>query len=119
LHSSRYLFNGRLRSQAPESARRRKHAAEEAVARSDAGRGGAPGALEKNGRAPAKGQAVAHLRGAMGLSERRARQIVAVDRKTVRYSPRRTAEMKLRAKPRDLVFLKFVLHTTSHPTLRL
>jgi putative transposase len=35
--------------------------------------------LEKNGRAPAKGQAVAHLRGAMGLSERRACQIVAVD----------------------------------------
>ncbi len=38
----------------------------------------------------------------MGLSERRACQIVEVDRKTVRYSPRRPTDTELRAKLRDL-----------------
>ena len=47
--------------------------------------------------------AVAHLRAVMGLSERRACSIVGVDRKTLRYSPRRPpADAELRAKLRDL-----------------
>ena len=50
----------------------------------------------------AKREAVAHLRAVMSLSERRACQIVAVDRKTVRYSPRRPADSELRARLRDL-----------------
>ena len=49
-----------------------------------------------------KREAVAHLRAVMGLSERRACSIVDVDRKTVRYSPRRPADAELRAKLRDL-----------------
>ena len=44
-----------------------------------------------------KREAVAHLRAVMGLSERRACSIVDVDRKTVRYSPRRPADAELRA----------------------
>ena len=49
-----------------------------------------------------KREAVAHLRAVMGLSERRACCIVDVDRKTVRYLPRRSADTELRAKLRDL-----------------
>lgn len=50
----------------------------------------------------AKREAVAHLRAAMDLSERRACQIVGVDRKTVRYQSRRPPETELRGKLRDL-----------------
>ncbi|MBM3564336.1 MAG: IS3 family transposase [Alphaproteobacteria bacterium] len=49
-----------------------------------------------------KREAVAHLRAVMGLSERRACCIVEIDRKTVRYLPRRSADTELRAKLRDL-----------------
>ncbi len=49
-----------------------------------------------------KREAVAHLRAVMGLSERRACSIIDVERKTVRYSPRRPADAELRAKLRDL-----------------
>jgi putative transposase len=49
-----------------------------------------------------KREAVAQLRAVMGLSERRACSIVGVDRKTVRYSPRRPADAKLRQTLRDL-----------------
>ena len=49
-----------------------------------------------------KRDAVAHLQAAMGLSERRACSIVAVDRKTVRYLPKRPADTELRARLRDL-----------------
>ncbi|UHD43885.1 IS3 family transposase [Aureimonas altamirensis] len=50
----------------------------------------------------AKREAVAHLRAVMDLSERRACQIVGVDRKTVRYQSRRPPETELRGKLRDL-----------------
>ena len=50
----------------------------------------------------AKREAVAHLRSVMDLSERRARQIVSADRKTVRYQSRKPPEKELRAKLRDL-----------------
>jgi transposase InsO family protein len=50
----------------------------------------------------AKREGVAHLRAVMGLSERRACAIVAVDRTTVRYRSRRPAEAELRGRLRDL-----------------
>jgi putative transposase len=49
-----------------------------------------------------KREAVAHLRAALGLSERRACDIVAIDRATVRYAPKRPADAKLRERLRDL-----------------
>ncbi|WPE24201.1 IS3 family transposase ISAtu5 (plasmid) [Shinella zoogloeoides] len=50
----------------------------------------------------AKRDAVAHLKVTMGLSERRACQIVCADRKTIRYRSSRPPEVELRAKLRDL-----------------
>ena len=50
----------------------------------------------------AKREAVAHLRALMGLSERRACQIVAVDRTTVRYASKRPQDTELREKLREL-----------------
>lgn len=49
-----------------------------------------------------KRAAVAHLRARMGLSERRACQIVGADRKMVRYRSVRPAETELRQRLRDL-----------------
>jgi putative transposase len=49
-----------------------------------------------------KREAVAHLRATMGLSERRACHIVAIDRTTVRYAPKRSPDTELRQKLRDL-----------------
>lgn len=50
----------------------------------------------------AKRDAVAHLKAEMGLSERRACQIISADRKMVRYRSCRPPEAALRAKLRDL-----------------
>lgn len=50
----------------------------------------------------AKREAVAHLKASMGLSERRACQIISADRKTVRYRSCRPLEVELRTKLRDL-----------------
>ena len=50
----------------------------------------------------AKRDAVAHLKDIMGLSERRACQIVSADRKMIRYRSCRPPEVELRAKLRDL-----------------
>ena len=50
----------------------------------------------------AKRDAVAHLKAIMGLSERRACQIISADRKTIRYRSSRPPEVDLRAKLRDL-----------------
>ncbi len=44
-----------------------------------------------------KREAVAHLRAVMGLSERRACRIVAIDRKTARFASKRPADAELRA----------------------
>ncbi len=46
----------------------------------------------------AKREAVAHLKAVMGLSERRACQIISADRKMVRYRSRRPSEAELRKK---------------------
>ncbi|ESZ10625.1 integrase [Mesorhizobium sp. L48C026A00] len=50
----------------------------------------------------AKREAVAHLRAAMGLSERRACSIVSADRKMFRYRSRRPPDRELRSQLRDL-----------------
>ncbi len=50
----------------------------------------------------AKRDAVTHLKTVMGLSERRACQIISADRKTIRYQSNRPPETELRAKLRDL-----------------
>ncbi|WP_106407708.1 IS3 family transposase [Sinorhizobium alkalisoli] len=50
----------------------------------------------------AKREAVTHLKAVMGLSERRACQIISADRKTIRYRSSRPPEVELRAKLRDL-----------------
>lgn len=50
----------------------------------------------------ARRDAVAHLRAAMALSERRACQIVAVDRTTVRYVSKRPTDRPLRERLREL-----------------
>lgn len=50
----------------------------------------------------AKRDAVAHLKAIMGLSERRACQIISADRKTIRYRSSRPPDVDLRAKLRDL-----------------
>jgi transposase InsO family protein len=50
----------------------------------------------------AKREAVTHLKAVMGLSERRACQIISADRKTIRYRSSRPPEADLRAKLRDL-----------------
>ncbi|MDQ1199373.1 putative transposase [Rhizobium sp. SORGH_AS 787] len=46
--------------------------------------------------------AVAHLKSVMGLSERRACQIISADRKTIRFRSCRPPEVKLRLRLRDL-----------------
>ncbi|TDW16334.1 transposase InsO family protein [Rhizobium azibense] len=50
----------------------------------------------------AKREAIAHLKAVMGLSERRACQIISADRKMVRYRSCRPPEVELRARLRDL-----------------
>jgi len=50
----------------------------------------------------AKREAVAHLRGVLEMSERRACTIVAADRKMIRYRSRRPPDTELRARLRDV-----------------
>ena len=50
----------------------------------------------------AKREAVAHLRGVLEMSERRACSLVAADRKMIRYRSRRPPDRQLRARLREL-----------------
>lgn len=50
----------------------------------------------------AKRDAVAHLRGVLEMSERRACSLVAADRKMIRYRSRRPPDIELRARLHDL-----------------
>jgi putative transposase len=50
----------------------------------------------------AKREAVAHLRGVLEMSERRACSLVAADRKMIRYRSRRPPEIELRARLHEL-----------------
>ena len=47
-------------------------------------------------------EAVAHLQARLGLSERRACQIIGADRKMIRYKSRRAPDIALRKRLRDL-----------------
>ena len=49
-----------------------------------------------------KRDAVAHLRGVLEMSERRACSLVAADRKMIRYRSRRPPDTELRARLREL-----------------
>ena len=49
----------------------------------------------------AKREAVAHLRNVLQMSERRACNLVAADRKMIRYRSRRPPEIELRTRLRD------------------
>ena len=53
-------------------------------------------------RPAAKREAVAHLRNVLQMSERRACNLVAADRKMIRYRSRRPPDVELRARLRDL-----------------
>jgi transposase InsO family protein len=50
----------------------------------------------------AKREAVAHLRNMLGMSERRACNLVSADRKMIRYRSRRPPDVELRSRLRDL-----------------
>ena len=50
----------------------------------------------------AKRDAVAHLRGVLEMSERRACSLVAADRKMIRYRSRRPPDIELRGRLHDL-----------------
>ena len=50
----------------------------------------------------AKREAVAHLRTVLGMSERRACNLVTADRKMIRYQSRRPPDTELRSRLRDL-----------------
>ncbi|MES0003369.1 IS3 family transposase [Mesorhizobium sp. M0051] len=95
--------DGGVGRQAAEGAGGGEREAEEAACRPDAGGLGAARASFKKMVGPvAKREAVAHLRAAMGLSERRACSIVAADRKMIRYRSCRPPETELRGRLRDL-----------------
>ena len=53
-------------------------------------------------RPAAKHEAVAHLRNVLQMSERRACNLVAADRKMIRYRSRRPPDVELRARLREL-----------------
>ncbi len=70
---------------------------EEASRGPDAGSLGAAGVAGKKMVGPAgKRDCVAHLEGAMGLRERRARTLVGADRRVIRYKSRRPLDTELR-----------------------
>ena len=58
--------------------------------------------LTKNGRARRKREAVAHLRSALEMSERRACSIVTADRTMIRYRSQRPPDTELRTRLREL-----------------
>src|SRR3954451_4976921 len=82
---------------------RREPQAQEAAGGVDSGPGGAEGAPDKKMVGPvAKREAVAHLRNVLQMSERRACNLVAADRKMIRYRSRGPPNVELRTRLRDL-----------------
>ena len=77
-------------------------------------------------RPAAKREAVAHLRNVLQMSERRACNLVAADRKMIRYRSRRPPDVELRARLRDLANQRrrfgyrrlFILLAAARRTLR-
>src|SRR5271156_2278764 len=95
--------HGDVGRQASAVAGRGEPQAEEAVGGVDAGPGGAQGASDKKMVGPvAKREAVAHLCNVLQMSERRACILVAADRKMIRYRSRRSPDIELRGRLRDL-----------------
>src|SRR5262249_22378679 len=94
---------GCIGGQTAADARRREPQAEEAVGRVDARQRCAEGASGKKMVGPAaKREAVAHLRGVLEVSERRACSLLAADRKMIRDRSRRPPDTELRARLREL-----------------
>ena len=92
-----------LRSQAAAGAGKRERQAEEVVSGRDAGQRGPEGPASKKMVTPAaKRKAVAHLRTAFDMSERRACRTIDCMRMTVRYRSRRPDDTELRQRLRAL-----------------
>ncbi len=97
----------RLRRQAPEDAGRRERQAEEASGRGDARQCDAQGYRDKKMVTPAaKREAVAHLRVAFEVSERRACSTLGADRTSVRYCSRRRDDEAVRERLRELAAIR-------------
>ncbi len=88
----------RLKALEDENARLKKLLAEQMLVSG----GDERTAFKKMLRSAVKRAAVAHLQARMGLSERRACQIVGADRKMIRYRSIRPPETELRHRLRDL-----------------
>src|ERR1700724_1723872 len=94
---------GGFRGQAAEVAGRREHAAEAAPSRCHAGQCGTEGTAWKKMVTPAAHrEAVAHLRTAYEMSERRPCRIIGCDRASVRYQAKRPDDAPLRERLRAL-----------------
>src|SRR6476660_9199159 len=84
-------------AKAAEAARGGEREAEEASRRTDAGRSRSSRASFKKMVGPVvKREGVAHLQAVMGLSERRACEIIEADRTRIRYRSRRPPDTELR-----------------------
>src|SRR5690242_19701518 len=95
--------DGRLRGQEAEDAGGREHPAEAAFGRRHAGQCGTEGPPGKEVVTPAaKRKAVAHLRHAHGMSERRACKAIGYCRMTITYETRRTDDAALRRRMRAI-----------------
>ena len=100
---AKYGGLGGVRSQAAEGTGERERQAEEAVGGRHARQRGAEGSAGKKMVTPAaKREAVAHLRSAFEMSERRACRTIGCVRMTVRYRSRRPDDAALRQRLRAL-----------------
>ena len=93
----------RVGCQAPEGSRGRELEAEEAACRDDAGQRDLEGHQQPKVVMPAaRRQAVAHVRAAHEVSERRACEALGVDRSSMRYRSRRDCDAAVRLCIREL-----------------
>src|SRR5260370_19937762 len=93
--------------EAAEVVGRRERQAEEVACRGDAGQRDAEGCRGKKMVTPAaRREAVAHLRVAYEVSERRACSVLGADRTSVRYRGRRADDASIRARLRELAGIR-------------
>src|SRR5260370_29699097 len=93
--------------EAAEVVGRRERQAEEVACRGDAGQGDVEGCRGKKMATPAaRREAVAHLRVAYEVSERRACSVLGADRTSVRYRGRRADDASIRARLRELAGIR-------------
>src|SRR5256885_13859227 len=98
---------GSVGGEAPEVAGRRECQAEEAFGRGDARQRDAEGCRSKKMVTPAaRREAVAHLRVAFEVSERRACSTLCSDRTSVRYRSRRPSDAAARSRLRELAAVR-------------